>query len=486
MADFQSDRGSVPQVQNPAPSPPFVRSPARSRPQTSSALSSLSAEPSKVSEGEENSLIEPGPANVPSEGSGDERSKGTEDIETYREERSDLSTLHSLRSNPRHHTRLGPGALGDQRSGSSITLQRGSSRGQTPRPISRQSASSIAQTIGTIQRQNPGEALRDVRRKLAGLEEERELVMLTRKLSEIEAEKAAGFPTIRISPEIETSNETVIQKQILQESKLAVPFAKAYSGQTYAHYQSYIRACEHVFDTRPTTYRKEADRVLYGIGALEGTASITWYRYAEIHGRLSISWGGFKKFLLDDLLPPSIRLRDVYKRYREAKQQPGQTVHGLVQYLEELEAQMVPVTEDHQMSTILGALHPWIEAQVSSQLESPKTKSELIQLALKVEFTAAFQGNSSGTKVARSQATRTEGSNLGKGGKRVRSEMDSDGGGTSAPSAFRIRKDDSTTGGRPTRDLSRVKCYNCGQLGHIFTSCTQPPKDPRMPLSGKA
>ena len=291
---------------------------------------------------------------------------------------------------------------------------------------------------------------------------------------------------MRKSPEIETSNETVIQKQILQESKLAVPFAKAYSGQTYAHYQSYIRACEHVFDTRPTTYRKEADRVLYGVGALEGIPSITWYRYAEIHGRLSISWGEFKKFLLDDLLPPFIRLRDVHKKYREAKQRPAQTVHGLVRYLEELEAQMVPVTEDHQMSTILGALHPWIEAQVSSRLESPKTKSELIQLALKVESTAAFRGNGLGTNAARSQAIGTKGSNLGKGGKRVRSEMDSYGGGTSAPPISRIRKDDSTTDNRPTRDLSRVKCYNCGQLGHISTSCTQPPKDPGMPLSGKA
>ena len=237
-------RGSVPEVQIPTASPPFVRLPAKGRTQTSSALSSLSAEPSNGSEGEEDSSIEPVLTNEPSEGSQDGRSKGLEDKrskgledewingleddETYREERSGLSTLHSSRSNPRRYTRLGQGALGNPRSGSSITLQRGSSRGQTLRPISRQSASSIAQTIETIQRQNPGEAVRDVRRKLAGLEEERELVLLTRKLSEIETEKAAGFPAMRKSPEIETSNETVIQKQILQELTLAVPFAKAY------------------------------------------------------------------------------------------------------------------------------------------------------------------------------------------------------------------------------------------------------------------
>ncbi len=51
---------------------------------------------------------------------------------------------------------------------------------------------------------------------------------------------------------------------------------------------------------------------------------------------------------------------------------------------------MVPVIEDHRMSTIFGALHFWIETQIPSRLESPKTKNELIQLALKIESTAIF------------------------------------------------------------------------------------------------
>lgn len=79
-----------------------------------------------------------------------------------------------------------------------------------------------------------------------------------------------------------------------------------------------------------------------------------------------MNWNKFKTFLLDDLFPLEIRLRNVHKKYREAKQKPGQNVHGLIRYLKELEAQMVPVIEDHQMSIILGALHTWIEAQVSS------------------------------------------------------------------------------------------------------------------------
>lgn len=68
----------------------------------------------------------------------------------------------------------------------------------------------------------------------------------------------------------------------------------------------------------------------------------------------------------------------MYKKYREAKQKQGQNVYGLIRYLKELEAQIVPIIKDHQMSKILGVLYPWIKARVSSQLESSKIKCKLV------------------------------------------------------------------------------------------------------------
>ena len=314
--------------------------------------------------------------------------------------------------------------------------------------------------------ENPEKSLREVRKRLACLEKKKELISLIQKLNKIEAEKVAGFPLNHSSILSDSPEEAIIQRQIIQESKLTVPVVGTYSGLKYGQYQSFIRVCEHLFCTRPVTYRKDVNKVLYGIGALEGTPSITWYRHEEKFGRLDMTWDMFKTFLLDDLFPPEIRLRDVHKKYREAKQQSGQNVHGLIRYLEELEAQMVPVTEDQQMSTILGALHPWIEAQVSSRLESPKTKSELVQLALKVESTMSFRPPGASNLAAwgkQSQSRNIGEMNRGtRLGKRGRNKNDG--------SEFPVWKKEA----RVERDFSKIKCYNCGKMGHISAVCEQP------------
>lgn len=284
-----------------------------------------------------------------------------------------------------------PGAPGDDRIDSSIPTDGSHGRRNRASKSSRRSFPRLLRTLEDMGNENPGKALQGV------LEKEKELLLLCRKLGELEAEKAAGFPpTDACHTGGETPEEPHILRAIIQESKLAVPITKPYSGLNYAQQQSFVRSCEHIFCTRPTTYRKDVHKVLYGIGLLEGTPSTSWYRYEERYGRLDTSWDAFKTLLLDDICPPEIRLQDAHKKYREAKQRTGQTVHALVRYLEGLEAQMVPVTEDDQISTILRALHPWIEAQVSSRLESPKTKSKVVQLALKIESIYFFRPTGGG------------------------------------------------------------------------------------------
>ncbi len=168
---------------------------------------------------------------------------------------------------------------------------------QSPRrSFSRQSS-----TLRGIKDDNPNKTVQDARRQVASLEKEKELTLLNRKLAELESERAARFPTNASLVNEKTVEESHICQIIIQESKLTLPFVKPYSGLNYAQYQTFVRECEYVFRTRLTTYRKEVDKILYGIGELERTPSTTWYRYEEKFDWLDIGWDVFKTFLLDDL-----------------------------------------------------------------------------------------------------------------------------------------------------------------------------------------
>ncbi len=174
------------------------------------------------------------------------------------------------------------------------------------RSFSRQS-----RTLGDIRDDNLIKTIQDVGKQVASLEKEKKLALLNRKLAELEAEMAARFPTNVGFVNEKTLEESHICQIINQKLKLTMPFVKPYSSLNYAQYQTFVRLSEHVFRSKPTTYRKEVDKVLYLISALEGTLFTAWYRYKEKFGWLDMGLDAFKTFLLDDFFPPEICLRDI-------------------------------------------------------------------------------------------------------------------------------------------------------------------------------
>lgn len=99
-----------------------------------------------------------------------------------------------------------------------------------------QSGTSFSRTANCLRNENPGEALREIRKYLATLNKEKELVLLTRKLNEIEAEKAAEFPLSHTSILLKSPKKMLIRRQIIQESKFIMPLVKAYSDSNYSAY----------------------------------------------------------------------------------------------------------------------------------------------------------------------------------------------------------------------------------------------------------
>ena len=177
--------------------------------------------------------------------------------------------------------------------------------------MSLRSFSRQSRTLGDIKDDNLIKTIQDVGRQIASLEKEKKLALLNQKLAELEAEMAAEFPTNAGFVNEKTLEELHIYQIINQKLKLTMPFVKPYSSLNYAQYQTFVRLSEHVFRTKPTTYRKEVDKVIYWISALEETPFTAWYRYKERFGWLDIGWDAFKTFLLVDFFPPETCLRDI-------------------------------------------------------------------------------------------------------------------------------------------------------------------------------
>ncbi len=186
------------------------------------------------------------------------------------------------------------GALGDNGSSFSTPTKESQSICNRISQSPRCSFSRLSSTLGGIGDDNPNETVQDVRRRVASLEKEKELALLNRKLAELESEEAARFSTNASLVNEKTLRESQIRQIIIQKSKLTVPFVKPYFGLHYREYQTFVRECEHVFRTRPTSHRKEVDKVLYGIGAekelllplgIATKKSLTGWIWAWIHSR---------------------------------------------------------------------------------------------------------------------------------------------------------------------------------------------------------
>lgn len=72
-----------------------------------------------------------------------------------------------------------------------------------------------------------------MKRKFVEIEKKKELAIWSKKLADIERERAISF-SINGNPEVKTVNKTIIQK-ILRESKLVLLFIEIYSRQTYGY-----------------------------------------------------------------------------------------------------------------------------------------------------------------------------------------------------------------------------------------------------------
>ncbi len=106
-----------------------------------------------------------------------------------------------------------------------------SSKSSCGNRISDRSGSSFSRTEEALGSPNCTRVLQNLEINLASIQEEKEIMRLTRQLSAAEAEKVAGFPDTIVSQKSE--DDIIVRQKILEKSKLQVPVVKSYTLRSF-------------------------------------------------------------------------------------------------------------------------------------------------------------------------------------------------------------------------------------------------------------
>ena len=149
---------------------------------------------------------------------------------------------------------------------------------------------------------------------------------------------------------------------------------------------------------------------------------------------------------------------------------------SFVNYIDQLEKDLPPISEDLKRLRIMCAFQPEMEPAIEQRSDIPDTREDLITLAINIE--GAFKGSrssnpsSSFTQAAPSTCTGGSFKNKGKAkaGYKGKEEPKRKGRQGSHKEAPRTEKPTTTADGKPI-------CFNCNKPGHISRSYPKPKKD---------
>jgi len=292
------------------------------------------------------------------------------------------------------------------------------------------------------------------------------------------------------STNLNITDQETINNQLRIEASIKVKDPPLYYGKSVKEHRVFVAQCENVFNIKSITYRVQETRIRWATQFFRDDPFDIWGRYEQENG-VSISWGEFKKLLLDWVKTPANRHLDAAQKFEEARQGPNQTVRNFALYLQTLEDRLEPYSEAHKKQHLLSKLRPEITRGVMALEHMPATRDDMIEAAARIEENLNAEkkekrdkrpreeaATSSPSRNSKSQKTDSASSPSSKSGRKGNSE-------TSAPqdaaSTSGGQRDTATTPtkgststsnkSRKSTDLSKITCYNCNEKGHYQSNC---------------
>jgi predicted nucleic acid-binding Zn-ribbon protein len=184
------------------------------------------------------------------------------------------------------------------------------------------------------------------------------------------------------NPSEDTSSENISKRRRYYGLKPKEP--GIYTAKNRREHNEWLQDVENVFAIMHREYRHNTDKVAYAQQRLRGAHLATWNRYLKTSEK-GVTFSEFCEVLLNKLQSPVLRTYSTVRRYLAAQQRKGQSVLSFVTYLDTLEGEMLPYTDDQRRMFLLCKLRPDLQQSILQRSEVPPTRGELITLARYLE-----------------------------------------------------------------------------------------------------
>lgn len=222
-----------------------------------------------------------------------------------------------------------------------------------------------------------------------------------------------------------------------------------YKGKTLKEHREFCRSCEVAFRLLPQEFSYNRDKVLWAMQYIVGEPRELWYthyeRTFEACGETP-TWEYFKDYMLDLLSDPINRTLEAATAHAQAMQRRDQTVRSFATYLEVLEDQLTPYTEEQRVQHLFSKLRPEIQRAITNYHQVPATREELVALGSTLE-----------KNLRRASPTRDA---------HLRGKFS-----TKPKERGLTEQSTGTFATRAPRDKNSVTCFKCQRTGHYANEC---------------